>query len=103
MTQDFEFTSHDQREHNKFNLEVFAISKGTEFTHSIDKIMKELELENKKNETEFDNWDTMEEREPERYRELKEQAERYEIHIDVQKYGYIEDIFFNNEEDLLRA
>jgi predicted patatin/cPLA2 family phospholipase len=59
-----------------------------------------LKLEISKSQQEFDGFHKLRETDPERYAELVEKAQRYEIDIDQQQYETILDMI-NDEEKLL--
>lgn len=68
------------------------------FDVSIDKLINELKAEILKSQQEFENWNKLQETNPERYAELVEQADRYEINIDHQQYETFLDIIYNEEQ-----
>jgi hypothetical protein len=98
MEDEQEIGLHDQREINKMSLQTFHIDAELEFDYSIDKLMEQLKKENKKAWEDHDAWVTLEDTNPRRYEELKEDAERMDISLDLQLYGYIQQISFNDDQ-----
>jgi hypothetical protein len=91
---------HDKREQNKIGLETYFLDKTNMFDVAIDKLIAELKVGISKSQQEFDGFHKLRETDPERYAELVEKAQRYEIDIDQQQYETILDMI-NDEEKLL--
>lgn len=83
---------------NKISLETYTLGMEVSFDYSIDKLIKELKAENQKSWKEHDGLVDLEKNNPEKYKELIEQAERHDIHLDLQKYEYIENVIFNDDQ-----
>lgn len=98
MENDFDFTIHEKREMNKISLETYTLGMEVSFDYSIDKLITELKAENQKSWKEHDGLVNLEKNKPNKYRELLEQAERHGIHLDLQKYEYIENVIFNDDQ-----
>lgn len=98
MEHNSDITIHDRREMDKFGLDTFPRDCVTDFDYEIDKLIEELKSRNKKSWEEHDSWLELEQNNPERYNELKEKADQYEVSLDLQRYGYIEDIIFNDDQ-----
>lgn len=98
MNNNIDVTIHDKREMNKIGLERFPLDYEVHFDYEIDKLTKELEKRNEKSLQAHDSWLELKENNPERYSELEKKAEEYEISLDMQTYGYVEDIIFNDEQ-----
>ncbi|MEA5138247.1 hypothetical protein [Arcicella rigui] len=86
------------REQNKIGLETYFLDKTNMFDIAIDKLIEDLKTGINNSHEQFDNWNELKETYPKRYAELVEEAERYEINIDHQKYDYILDIIHNQEQ-----
>ena len=93
-----QFDIHDEREQNKIGLETYFLDKTNMFDIAIDKLMDELKAGILKSQDQFDGWNKLQETDPERYAELVEQAERYEISIDHQQYETFLDVIYNEEQ-----
>nr|WP_298659374.1 hypothetical protein [uncultured Flavobacterium sp.] len=93
-----QFDIHDEREQNKIGLETYFLDKTNMFDIAIDKLIDELKAGILNSQEQFDGWNKLQDKDPERYAELVEQAERYEISIDHQQYETFLDIIYNEEQ-----
>ncbi|BDQ12080.1 hypothetical protein [Sediminibacterium sp. TEGAF015] len=93
-----QFNIHDEREQNKIGLETYFLDKTNMFDIAIDKLIDKLKTGILKSQDQFDGWNKLQETDPERYAELVEQAERYEISINHQQYETFLDIIYNEEQ-----
>jgi len=91
-------TLHDKREMNKIGLEHFFLDKINMYDYAVDKLIQDKKDEIVKLEKQHQDWVELEETNPERYKELEEQAERYEINILRQRHEYFIDISYVQEE-----
>lgn len=98
MEDEYEIDLHDQREINKMSLQTFHMDAELEFDYSIDKLMEQLKKENQKSWEDHNAWVKLEDTDPEKYKALKEEAERSEIPLELQRYEYIEQIYFNDDQ-----
>ena len=92
-----DFTIHDKREMNKIGLETYFLDKTNMYDIAIDNLITDRKTEIRKSQEEYDGWDELKEKDPERYNELVEQADRADINLDRQQYDYILDIIYNEE------
>ena len=92
------FSLHDEREQNKIGLETYFLDKRNMFDVGIDNLILDLKSEISKSQAEFENWNKLQETDPGRYAELAEQAERYEISLDIQQYETLVDIAYREEQ-----
>lgn len=93
-----DFNIHDEREQNKIGLETYFLDKTNMFDIAIDNLISELKTGISTSQEQFDGWNNLEQTDPERYVELAEQAERYEMNIQHQQYDTFRDIIFNEEQ-----
>lgn len=98
MEDEYKPDRHDQREINKMSLQTYHMDAELDFDYSIDRLMLQLKKENEKSWADHESWAKMEETDPDRYSTLKEEADRMEISLDLQRYEYIESIYFNDDQ-----
>jgi len=98
MQEYHEFNIYDEREQNKIGLETYFLDKTNMFDIAIDNLISELKKGISNSQEQFDGWNNLEQTDPERYAELTEQGERYEMNIQHQQYDTFRDIIFNEEQ-----
>lgn len=74
-----DFTIHDKREMNKIGLETYFIDKTNMYDIAIDNLITERKTEIRKSQEDYDGWDELKEKDPERYNELVDQADKADI------------------------
>lgn len=89
---------HEKREVNKISLETFVLDKHNVLDYPVDKLIKDLGKKLKENWKEHNVWINMENENPERYNELKEQASYHDHSLDDQLHNYIIEITDLDEE-----
>jgi len=92
------FNIHVEREQNKIGLETYFLDKTNMFDIAIDNLIRELKTDISNSQEQFDGWNKLAQTEPERYAEMAEQAESYEMNIRHQQYDTFKDIVFNEEQ-----
>lgn len=80
------FDIHDDREQNKLGLETYFLDKKNIYDVAIDKQIDELKTGVSKLQQQFAGWNHLKDNDPERYKELAEQAERSEINNDLPSF-----------------
>src|SRR5689334_6949623 len=91
-------TTDDQREIQKMGLETFFMDKKNVFDPAIDGLIKQLKGHVQERRDHIDGWDNLKKNDPERYREMAEQAERYEIDIEHTQIDAWIDISYYEEQ-----
>lgn len=89
---------HDERERNKYSLEAYHLDKTNVYDFSIDKLIYELRSDITKSQTQIDDWDHLKKNDPKHYKEMVEQAERYDIDLEYQQFDNIGDIIYTQEQ-----
>lgn len=88
----------EQREMNKIGLDTFFHNKENILDYPVDKLIESLKIQITKAYAEHNEWIELEEKNPDRFRELEEQANRTEHTLYSQMYGYIQDAIYLEDE-----
>lgn len=89
---------HKNRDYNKINLQTWTMDLKNVFDSPVDKLIEDIKKKCIAVQNEHDEWTRLEENENERYKAIEEQAEHYEINLLQQRYDYILDLIYYQEQ-----
>ncbi len=88
----------ESREMNKINLDSFTIDKHNILNYPIDKLIKNIKTDIEKLYIEHNKWTDLSKNDPEKYNELEEVAQQTGHSLMIQKYQYIEEVAYLEDE-----
>src|ERR1700752_1797290 len=88
----------EQRQTGKMWLDTFTHEKNNILDYPIDKLIEDLKTQIKAAYSEHEEWIELEKNDPDRFNELEEQANQTGHSIHSQMYGYIQDVFYLEDE-----
>lgn len=89
---------HDKRGINKISLENYVLDKRNLIDHQVDKIIYDQMKENKRRNQEYESILELEKNDPERFKELEEEANLTGHSLRISAYILMEDILFTEDE-----
>lgn len=98
MKENHKFNLLDEREIKQFELDSFVQGKYNMLDSPIDKLVEDIKLQIEKANTEYNKWVELEKNDPKKFKELDRIAGQHDHNLDLQMYGYIEDIRYLEEE-----
>ena len=88
----------EEREMGKIGLDTFPMNKDNILDYPIDKLIESLKSQVTESYDEHEKWIELEKNEPERFNELEKIANQTGHSLHSQMYGYIQDVFYSEDE-----
>jgi hypothetical protein len=92
------FAAAEQRQMNQINIDTFTHGRENILDYPVDKLIQDLKTQVDKAYSEHNEWIDLEQNNPERFRELEEQANQTGHSLHAQMYGYIQDVIYLEDE-----
>ena len=98
MKENFEREIEDERQIKQFELDTFPYNRYSILDNPIDKLVEDIKQQISKANSEYNKLVEFEKKDPKRFKELDEIAQRSDFSLDLQMYGYIEKVRYLEEE-----
>jgi hypothetical protein len=92
------FTVIEQRQMNQIGLDTFTHGRENILDYPVDKLIQDLKTRINNAYSEHNHWIELEQNNPERFKELEEQANQTGHSLREQMYGYIQDVIYLEDE-----